>query len=79
LIVLSTLEACHNFGVEPTSLYEHEGKLFAISGINIVDGRKILEGEQEQEVMVSDQLEAAFNINTLRDLELAEKILKKIG
>ena len=79
LIVLSTIEACHNFGIEPTSLYEHNGKLFAVSGINIVDGRKILEGEQEQEVMISDQLEAVFNINTPHDLELARMILKKIG
>lgn len=79
LIVLSTIEACRNFGVEPTSLYEHNGKLFAVSGINIVDGRKISGGEQEQEVMISDQLDAVFNVNTLQDLELARTILKKIG
>ncbi len=79
LVVLSTIEACHNFGVEPASLYEHKGQLFAVSGINIVDGRKISEGRQEQEVMISDQLDAVFNVNSPRDLELAKRILKRVG
>ena len=77
LIVLAPLDACYKYGIEPSSIYEHEGKLFVVSGINIVDGRRILEGEQEQEVMISERLEAVFNVNTHRELELARKILEK--
>ena len=77
LTVLVPIEACRRHGVEPTSLYPLEGKSYAVSGLNVVDGRKILEGEQEQEVLISDRIEVAINVNTRRDLEAAEKYLRE--
>jgi adenosylcobinamide-phosphate guanylyltransferase len=77
LTVLVPIEACRRYGVDPTSLYPFEGKSHAVSGLNIVDGRKILEGEQEQEVLISDRAEVAINVNTRRDLEAAEKYLRE--
>jgi GTP:adenosylcobinamide-phosphate guanylyltransferase len=77
LIVLSTVESCQKFGVKPTSIYEYRGKLFSVSGINIINGKQIFDRKQQQEVMISNKLEAVFNVNTLYDLEMAKEIMKK--
>jgi adenosylcobinamide-phosphate guanylyltransferase len=74
LTVLVPVETCRKYGVYPTSFYEHEGKTYAISGINIVDWQRILE-EQQQEVIIYRKPEAIFNINTPKDLESAKNYL----
>ena len=74
LTVLAPIESCSKYGVYPTSFYEHGGNTYAVSGINIIDGRRILE-EQEQEVVICRKPEAVFNINTPRDLESAKNYL----
>jgi len=74
LTVLVPIENCRKHGVHPTSLYEHEGNTYAVSGINMIDGQRILE-EQEQEVVVCRKPEAVFNINTPKDLESAKNYL----
>jgi len=74
LTVLVPEEAFIEHGVSAVSLIEYEGKMYAVSGINIVDGRRILE-EQEQEVIASRRPEAVFTVNSLKDLESAEKYL----
>jgi adenosylcobinamide-phosphate guanylyltransferase len=74
LTVLVPVEQCHKYGVYSTSFYEHEGNKYAVSGINIIDGQRILE-EQQQEIIVCRKPEAIFNINTPKDLESAEKYL----
>ena len=74
LTVLAPIKQCQKYGVEPTSFYEHKGNKYAVSGINIIDGKKILE-EQPQEVMICNKPEAIFNINTQKDLKSAEKYL----
>ena len=76
LMVLVPLEASRKHGAEPTSLYPFEGKNYAVAGVNIVDGRKILELEQEQEVLISDRVDVSINVNTRQDLEAAEKYLR---
>ena len=67
-------EAFSEYGLSAVSSYEHEGKTYAVSGINIIDGRRILE-EQEQEVIVSRRPEAVFNVNSSKDLESAKNYL----
>jgi adenosylcobinamide-phosphate guanylyltransferase len=80
LVVLVPVEMCRKFGVEPTSLYPFERKSYAVAGVNVVDGRKILEGMQEQEVLISDSAEVAINVNTEQDLEAAKRHLQeKLG
>ncbi len=75
LTVLVSIEDCRKYGVYPTSFYEHQGKTYAVSGINIIDGKRILEEEQQQEVVICRKPEAIFNINTPKDLESAENYL----
>ncbi len=75
LTVLVPIENCRKYGIDPTSFYEHEGSTYAVSGINVIDGRRILE-EQQQEVIISRKPEAVFNINTPKDLESARNYLR---
>ncbi|UCD26357.1 MAG: NTP transferase domain-containing protein [Candidatus Bathyarchaeota archaeon] len=74
LTVLVPIETCRKYGLCPTSFYEHEGNTYAVSGINMIDGRRILE-EQQQEVIICRKPEAIFNINTPKDLESAKNYL----
>jgi len=74
LTVMIPEEAFREYGLSAVSLYEHEGKMYAVSGINIIDGQRILE-EQEQEVIASKRPEAVFTANSLKDLESAKNYL----
>jgi adenosylcobinamide-phosphate guanylyltransferase len=74
LTVLIPKEAFIEYGVSAASPYEYEGKMYAVSGINIIDGQRILE-EQEQGVIVSSRPEAVFTVNSSKDLESAKKYL----
>jgi len=74
LTVMIPEEALVEFGLSSVSLYEHEGKMYAVSGINIIDGRRILE-EQKQKVVASRRPEAVFTVNSVKDLEAAKNYL----
>jgi len=74
LTVLIPEEAFREYGVSAVSLFEHDGKMYAVSGINIIDGQRILE-EQEQEVIVSRRPEAVFTVNSSKDFESAKNYL----
>ena len=76
LTVMIPEEALVEFGLSSVSLYEHEGKMYAVSGINIIDGRRILE-EQKQKVVASRRPEAVFTLNSVKDLEAAKKYLSR--
>jgi adenosylcobinamide-phosphate guanylyltransferase len=74
LTVLIPEEAFRMYGISAASPFEHDGKMYAVSGINIIDGRRILE-EQEQKVVVSSRPEAVFTVNSSEDLESAKEYL----
>jgi adenosylcobinamide-phosphate guanylyltransferase len=75
LTVMIPEEALTEYGLSAVSPFEHEGKTYAVSGINIIDGRRILE-EQKQEIIVSSRPEAVFTVNSVNDLEAAKKYLQ---
>jgi len=74
LTVMIPEEALIEYGLSAVSPYEHEGRMYAVSGINIIDGKRILE-EQEQEVVASRRPEAVFTVNSVKDLEAAKNYL----
>lgn len=74
LTVMIPEEALIKFGLSAVSPYEYNGKMYAVSGINIIDGRKILY-EQEQKVIISRRPEAVFTVNSVKDLEAAKNYL----
>jgi adenosylcobinamide-phosphate guanylyltransferase len=75
LTVLIPEEVFNIYGLTSVSHYEYNGKMYAVSGINIIDGRRILE-EQEQEVVITSNPEAVFTVNSIEDLIAAKKYLK---
>jgi adenosylcobinamide-phosphate guanylyltransferase len=77
LTVMIPEEAFQKFGLEAVSLYEHKGKKYAVSGINIIDGKHILE-EQDQEVIASSKPEAVFTVNSIKDLQTVKNYITKI-
>lgn len=76
LTVMIPEEAFREYGLSAVSLYEHNGKMYAVSGINIMDGQRILE-EQEQKVVVSSRPEAVFTVNSVKDLEAAKDYIQR--
>lgn len=76
LTVLIPEDAFNIYGLTSVSHYEYNGKMYAVSGINIIDGRRILE-EQEQEVVITSKPEAVFTVNSIEDLMATKKYLKR--
>jgi GTP:adenosylcobinamide-phosphate guanylyltransferase len=67
-----------DLGLSIDSTDEYMGGWYAVSGVNIVDGHKIQgEGKIETSALITDAVEVLLNINTLRDLEIAEKIMRQ--
>jgi adenosylcobinamide-phosphate guanylyltransferase len=75
--VFVPIESRASLGLSIDSTDEYMGKCYAVSGINIVDGTKIqLEGKIETSAIVTEEVEVLLNINTLKDLEVAEEIMR---
>lgn len=56
----------------------HNDVLYAVSGVNIINGARIQdEGKIETGAVITKEIEVLLNINTLKDLEIAEKIMRK--
>ncbi len=78
LAVFVPLEKRNKLELSVSSKDEFEGVLYAVSGVNIINGKKILvEGKIDTTALVTDEIEVLFNINTQKDLDIAEKNLKK--
>jgi adenosylcobinamide-phosphate guanylyltransferase len=79
LAVFVPLEKREKLELSVSSKDEYEGVLYAVSGVNIINGKKILsEGKIETAAYITDEIEVLFNINTQKDLDIAEKNLKKL-
>jgi adenosylcobinamide-phosphate guanylyltransferase len=80
LAVFVPIEKREELGLSVSSTDEYKGVWYAVSGVNIVNGAKIQEeGKIETSAIITEETEVLLNINTLKDLEIAEKILQKQG
>ena len=80
LAVFVPIKARENLGLSVSSTDEYEGVWYAVSGVNIVNGAKVHEeGKIETSAMITEETEVLLNINTLKDLEISEKIMQKQG
>jgi adenosylcobinamide-phosphate guanylyltransferase len=61
-------------GRRPDSLFNYRGQLIVPSGVNVLDGNRIKE-EQEDYHLIMERLELAVNVNTAEDLRLCEKMM----
>lgn len=69
------LELHRRLGRRPDSLFNYQGHLIVPSGINVLDGEKI-ENEQEDYHLIMERIELAVNVNVSEDLRLCERILQ---
>ena len=67
-----------SLGLSVDSTDDYKGTWYAVSGVNIVNGTKIQqEGKIETSALITQDLEVVLNINTLKDLDIAEKQMQK--
>jgi adenosylcobinamide-phosphate guanylyltransferase len=76
--VFVPIPAREGLGLSLDSTDEYKSEWYAVSGVNIVNGAKIQgEGKIETSALITREREVLLNINTLKDLEIAEKIMTK--
>ena len=79
LAVFVPIEKREALELSVSSTDEYQGVWYAVSGVNIINGAKInLEGKIETAAIITDEIEVLLNINTLKDLEIAQKIMRQI-
>ena len=78
LAVFVPIERRERLGLSISSKDVYKGAWYAVSGVNIVNGAKIQEeGKTETSAILTEEVEVLLNINTLKDLEVSEKIMRK--
>jgi adenosylcobinamide-phosphate guanylyltransferase len=80
LAVFVPIEKRERLGLSVSSTDEYKGVWYAVSGVNIVNGAKIQEeGKSKTSAIITEEVEVLLNINTLKDLEVAEKMMRAKG
>jgi adenosylcobinamide-phosphate guanylyltransferase len=78
LAVFVPTKAREDLELSIDSTDEYKGVWHAVSGVNIINGARIQEeGKIETSAIITEEIEVLLNINTLKDLEIAEKIMQK--
>lgn len=78
LAVMVPAETRGRLGLKADYVFEEKGKRLVPAGINVIDGKRIAEKELEEEMLVIDMEEVAVNVNTLEDLEIAQRLFKTL-
>jgi adenosylcobinamide-phosphate guanylyltransferase len=79
LAVFVPIKTRESLELSVSSTDEYKGVWYAVSGVNIVNGAKIQEeGKIETSAIITDETEVLLNINTLKDLEVSEKIMREL-
>jgi adenosylcobinamide-phosphate guanylyltransferase len=74
--VFVPIETREGLELSVDSTDEYMGVWYAVSGVNIVNGAKIQgEGKIETSAIITNEVEVLLNINTTKDLEIAQRIM----
>jgi len=74
LAVMAPVETYKKLGSNPGYVFDIRGQNLVPVGVNIIDGRRVGEGQLDQVELIIDSEDVALNVNTLKDLETAKKI-----
>ncbi len=75
--VFVPIQVRESLGLSVDSTDEYMGEWYAVSGVNIVNGAKIQgDGKIETSALITEEVEVLLNINSMRDLEIAQKIMQ---
>ena len=78
LAVFVPIKARQDLGLSISSTDEYKGEWYAVSGVNIINGAKVLgEGKIETSAIITEKTEVLLNVNTTKDLEIAQEIIMK--
>jgi adenosylcobinamide-phosphate guanylyltransferase len=79
LAVFVPIERRRQLGLSISSTDEYKGVWYAVSGVNIINAKRILDaGKIETGAIVTDEVEVLLNVNTPEDFEVAEKIMREL-
>lgn len=78
LAVFVPIEKREALELSVSSTDEYQGVWYAVSGVNIINGAKVtIEGKIETAAIITDDIEVLLNINTLKDLEISERLMQR--
>jgi adenosylcobinamide-phosphate guanylyltransferase len=78
LAVFVPIEKRQALGLSISSTDEYKGVWYAVSGVNIINGRQTLgEGKIETAAIITEETEVVLNVNTIKDFEIAQNIMSK--
>jgi len=78
LAVFVPIKSRQDLGLSISSTDEYKGVWYAVSGVNVISGAKIQsEGKIETSAIITEETEVLLNVNTTKDLEIAQEIMKK--
>jgi adenosylcobinamide-phosphate guanylyltransferase len=78
LAVFVPIKARQDLGLSISSTDEYKGVWYAVSGVNVINGTKIQsEGKIETSAIITEETEVLLNVNTTKDLIIAQKIMTK--
>jgi adenosylcobinamide-phosphate guanylyltransferase len=76
LAVFVPIQKRLDLGLSISSTDEYKGVWYAVSGINVINGTMIQsDGKIETSALITEETEVLLNINTLKDIEIAQKIM----
>jgi adenosylcobinamide-phosphate guanylyltransferase len=77
LAVFVPIKAREDLGLSISSTDEYQGVWYAVSGINVINGAKVQgEGKIETSAIITQETEVLLNVNTLKDVELSQQIMR---
>jgi adenosylcobinamide-phosphate guanylyltransferase len=78
MAVFVPIKTRQDLGLSISSTDEYKGVWYAVSGVNIINGTKVLgEGKIETAAIITEETEVVLNVNTAKDLEIAQKLMPK--
>jgi len=79
LTVMVPLKIHKRLGLSTDYIFRIEGKHLVPAGINVLNGREIHGAELvEEEIFVVEKEEIAANVNTIKDLQIVERLFNRL-
>ena len=80
LAVFVPIEKRQELGLSTSSTDEYKGKMYAVSGVNIINGAKVLSQRKiDTTAIISENTRMVLNVNTVKDFEVAESIMRQMS
>ena len=79
LMVAAPVDLFRRNGMEPSYIFDLNGRKLAPVGVNIIDGKRVDEPKLDESVYVVEFNGLVFNVNTPQDLEIARSRSEQAG